>query len=330
MSTILVTGAGGYIGSVLTRLLLESGYEVRAVDRFFFGRDTLPEEASGLEVLETDIRALDTEPFEGVGAVIDLAALSNDPASELAADKTWAINHAGRVRVAQLARSAGVARYILPSSCSIYGFREGVLDEESPVNPLTTYAEANYRAEEDILPLAGDGFCVTVLRQATVYGLSHRMRYDLAINGMTRGVYREGVLPILRDGTQWRPFVHVRDTCKAMMTVLDASAELVDGERFNVGSNDQNVQVMPLAQRVAEAVGRDFEYTWYGLPDHRSYQVSFDKIAKVLGFVPDRTPEDGAREVFEALSEGRSDPDDPRTITVEWYRTLLEKDPDAL
>jgi nucleoside-diphosphate-sugar epimerase len=330
MARVLVTGAGGYIGSVLTRQLLAHGHEVTAVDRFFFGREALPDRAPGLDVVEADIRTLDPEVFDGCFAVIDLAALSNDPAGDLAADKTWTINHAGRVRIATMAKESGVERYILPSSCSIYGFQDGVLDETSPVNPLTTYSEANYRAEEDILPLADRKFCVTVIRQATVYGLSHRMRYDIAINGMTRGIFSQGVLPILRDGEQWRPFVHVTDTSRAIMALLAADPDVVNGERFNVGSNEQNLQVMPLAKRVAAAVGRPFEMEWYGSPDHRSYRVSFDKIERVLGFRPERTPEDGAREVFGALESGASDPNDPRTITVEWYRTLLERDPSLL
>jgi nucleoside-diphosphate-sugar epimerase len=330
MRRILVTGAGGYIGSVLTRLLLEEGSEIIAVDRFFFGRDKLPDEAPRLTILERDIRSLERETFDGVDAVVDLAALSNDPAGELAVDKTWSINHSGRVRVATLAKEAGVERYILPSSCSIYGFQEGILDEHSPVDPLTTYAQANYRAEQDILPLADERFCVTVIRQATVYGFSPRMRYDVAVNGMTRGAFRDGVLPILRDGKQWRPFVHVRDTSRAMMTILSAPRDVVNGELFNVGSDEQNVQVLPLAERVAESLDRDVKMDWYGSPDHRSYRVSFEKIVRVLGFRAERSLEDGTREVYAALSSGESDADDPRTITVDWYRRLLEKDPELL
>ncbi|TMJ11202.1 MAG: SDR family oxidoreductase, partial [Bacillati bacterium ANGP1] len=182
MSSLLVTGAGGYIGSVLTRMLLEHGDSVTAVDRFFFGRQTLPPDDGRLRVIEGDIRTLQQAELRGIDAVIDLAALSNDPAGELESEKTWAINHAGRVRIATLAKQAGVPRYILPSSCSVYGFQEGLLDERSPVNPLTTYAKANRQAEGDTLALADAGFCVVVLRQATVYGLSPRMRFDLAIN----------------------------------------------------------------------------------------------------------------------------------------------------
>jgi len=322
---VLVTGAGGYIGSVLVPMLLDCGHRVVAVDRFLFGREVLPQEAAGLTVVRKDVRHLEPDLLEGVDAVVDLAALSNDPAGELDPEKTWEVNHRARARLARMARESGVRRYVLPSSCSVYGFQDGLLDESSPTNPLTTYAKANLQAERDVLPLADGEFCVVVLRQATVYGYSPRMRFDLAINGMVRGFFKNGRIPILRDGTQWRPFVHVRDTCRAMLAVLEAPEDRVNGEVFNVGSDDQNVQIMPLARRVAEAMGVPFEYEWYGLPDHRSYRVSFRKIADRLGYRTTQTVEDGAREVYRALREGRVDPDDPRTITVGWYKQLMER-----
>ena len=323
MKAVLVTGAGGYIGSVLTRMLLEEGRTVIAVDRFFFGR-TLPAHER-LRVVAADVRRLDADHLEGVEAVIDLAALSNDPAGELDPELTWQVNHRARVRLARLARAAGVRRYVFPSSCSIYGFQDGLLDETSPPNPLTTYAKANLQAERDILPLTSDRFCVTVLRQATVYGLSTRMRFDLAINGMVRGLYLNGTIPVLRDGTQWRPFVHVRDTSRAMLLMLEVPAERINGQIFNVGADEQNCQILPLARGLAEALGLPFHSEWYGLPDHRSYRVSFRKIRKVLGYQPVYCPADGAREVYEALRSGQVDPHDPRTITVDWYKHLAKR-----
>lgn len=321
---ILVTGGAGYIGSVLTGLLLEAGHEVVVVDRFFFG-PTLAhlEGRGGFEKVRADIRWMDPAVFEGIDAVCDLAALSNDPAGELDPDKTMEINFAGRARVANLARENGVGRYVLASSCSIYGFQGGLLDESSAPNPLTTYARANLEAERAVAELADSSFTVTTLRQATVYGLSRRMRFDLAINGMTLGLYQNGKIPVLRDGQQWRPMVHVKDTSQAFITVLQAPPDLVQGQIFNVGSADQNYQILPLAELVANATGLPFRYEWYGEPDDRSYQVSFDKIGDVLGYKTRYGPADAAPEILQALDQGQVQADS-RTRTVEWYKLLLQ------
>lgn len=325
MKSILVTGGGGYIGSILCSLLIEKGYQVIALDRFFFGKETLSDQSGRLTIIENDIRFIKQEVFKDVDAIIDLAALSNDPAGELDPIKTWSINHLGRLRIATLAKVAGVKRYIFPSSCSIYGFQEKAVDEASPVNPLTTYAKANYQAENDIMALASDSFCVVILRQATLYGYSPRMRFDLAINGMVKGFIKNGKIPILKDGNQWRPFVHVRDTSSVMMLCLEAETKDINRQIFNVGSDEQNYQIFNLAERVAKAMEVPFSYEWYGQPDHRSYQVRFDKVRKAFGYQPQFKAEDGTREIVIAINEKRLDPDDARTITVEWYKKLLNE-----
>ena len=319
---VLVTGAGGYIGTTLVPLLLAEGHQVRAVDRFFFGRHLLAAHPD-LEVLVEDIRRLRPEHFADVDAVIDLAAISNDPSGELFQTATWQINHAARVRNARLARQAGASRYILPSSCSVYGFLppETAADEDSPTNPLTTYARANLAAEEDVLPLADESFCVTVLRQATVYGYSPRMRFDLAINGMTYGAWKTGRLPLMRDGTQWRPMVHVRDTSSAQLFMLTADPDLINGQVFNVGSAENVYQIGPLGEIVASEVPRPVEIEWYGDPDVRSYRVDFSKIER-LGWKAELTAREGVAEVVEALEDGRTERT-PETITLEWYRSLV-------
>jgi len=323
MSKVLVTGAGGYIGCVLVPMLLEKGYKVRALDRYYFGRELLAND-DNVETIYEDIRRIKPEHFADIEFVIDLAALSNDPSGELFQNSTWQINHIARVNVANLAKQYGVKRYILPSSCSIYGFQEeGVIaDETSQTNPLTTYAKANLRAENGILPLADDKFCVTVLRQATVYGYSPRMRFDLAINGMSYGAWKDGVLPLMRDGSQWRPMVHVQDTAAAMCFMLEADVKKINGEIFNVGSEENNYQLKPLAEKVAEAVPRDVTIEWYGDPDHRSYRVSFDKIES-LGYKAKRVAEDGVREICDALEKGLLDKTD-KTITLKWYQELVK------
>lgn len=320
---VVVTGGSGYIGSVLCPLLVEAGYQVRILDRFFFG-DTIPENEH-IEKIKVDSRSLTMELLEGAYAVLDLAAISNDPAGELDRVKTLDINYRARRRLQELASDAKVERYILASSCSVYGFQKGILDENSPVNPLTTYAEANIMAENSALELLAKGtdLTVTLFRQATMYGLSPRMRFDLAVNGMTLGMWEKGTIPLLRDGMQWRPMIHIRDTSKAFIAALGADKDKINGQRFNVGSNEQNYQIMQCAELVAQGLNKPFQFEWYGAPDHRSYQVNFDKIKATLGFAPDWTADKAAAEIALALENGTVRADTV-TKTVAWYSSLLE------
>lgn len=321
---VLVTGGAGYIGSVLVGALLDAGYAVRVLDRFYFGNtlDHLRHDHR-LETVRGDIRSIDPAIMNDVWAVADLAAISNDPAGELDPAKTLEINHQGRARIARIAKAAGVKRYVLASSCSVYGFQQDIITEGSQTNPLTTYAEANLLAERDTLRLADGPMTVTVLRQATVYGPSPRMRFDLAVNGMTLGLWKNGSIPILRDGNQWRPMLHVVDAARAFIAVFKADASAVDGEIFNVGSNSQNYQILDLARRVAAGIGVPFEYDWYGSPDRRSYRVNFDKFSSRLGYSVTETPESAAAAIAERLRHGTITTD-ARSRTVEWYSSLLQ------
>ena len=321
---VLVTGGAGYIGSVMSRILLEKGYNVTILDRLFFGTDSIKDIADQITLIKDDIRFFNPEILKGINAVFDLAALSNDPCGELDPEKTLEINYKGRVRVANLAKKHGIKKYVFASTCSVYGFQEGLINEESNLNPLTTYAKASIMAEKEILPLADKNFSATVLRQATVYGLSYRMRFDSAINGMVLGYYRNGKIPIMRDGKQWRPFVNVKDTSGAFIKVLETEPEVVNGQIFNVGSDEQNIQIFDLAKVVAEACDLPFIYEWYGDCDTRSYRVSFNKIKDTLSFKPQTAIKQGAKNVFDALKEGKLNPEDPRMITVKWYKHLLE------
>ncbi len=322
---VMVTGAGGYIGSCLSEVLLDAGHQVLAVDRWFFGEERVADLKlrPGYEALSADIRDLTPDHFHQVDAVCDLAALSNDPSGDLNPDWTRSINHHGRAHVARCARQAGVSRYVLASSCSVYGAAENnILDETSAPNPVTVYAAANLSAEKDVLALGGDGFTVTALRQATVFGLSRRMRFDLVINIMTLNAVEKGCIFVTGGGRQWRPIVHVRDTAKAFLAVLSASPDKVSGEIFNVGAT--NMQVVSIAYSVREQIPFPI-----GLqvvpddPDKRDYNVSFEKIRRVLGWEPHCTPADGVREIYEALQSGKVSAE-PWTQTVGWYKRLIE------
>jgi nucleoside-diphosphate-sugar epimerase len=322
---VMVTGVGGYIGSTLAELLLQQGAEVVGLDRFFFGIDKIHDLAAnpGFTPLRKDVRDVETSDFEGLDAVCDLAALSNDPSGDLDPETTVAVNHKGRERVAQKAKEAGVKRYILASSCSVYGQGKTTnLDETSEPHPITTYAKANLAAERSVLPLAGAGFTATVLRQATVYGLSRRMRFDLAINLMTLNAVEKAKIFVLGGGRQWRPIVHVRDTARAFLAVLNADPCQVSGETFNVGQ--QNTQILSLAYIVRENIPFPIELQVVpDDPDKRDYNVSFDKFAARLSYRPQQTPADGVREIYEALKHGTTSPD-PTTYTVSWYRKINE------
>jgi nucleoside-diphosphate-sugar epimerase len=321
---VLITGGAGYIGSVISRILLEKGYNLTILDRLFFGFDPIKDIADQITLIKDDIRFFNPKHMKGVDAVFDLAALSNDPSGELDPKKTLDINYKGRVRVAKLAKKYGIKKYIFASTCSVYGFQDGIIYEESDLKPLTTYANASVMAEKEILPLVNKNFSATILRQATVYGFSYRMRFDLAINGMVLGYYKSGKIPIMRDGKQWRPFVNVKDTSSAFVKVLESEPELVNGQIFNVGSDEQNIQIFSLAKMVAEGCNLPFKYEWYGDCDTRSYKVSFKKIRSTLNFKPQITIKDGAKNVFEAIKQGLLNPEDPRMITVKWYKHLLE------
>jgi nucleoside-diphosphate-sugar epimerase len=323
---VFVAGGAGYIGSILIPELLAEGYSLKCLDASYFGDKFLRGLGPhpGLEVLKGDTRSFDPSALNGASAVIDLAAISQpDPMDQLGLTIFEDINLRGALRLASLAKRYGVERYVFASTCSVYGFQGGILSERSPLNPIENYGRTKAEAERAILGLSGDGFSVTALRFATVYGLSPKMRFDLVVNGMTLSLFKAGRIRVMRDGTQWRPNVHVRDVAKAILAVLEADVERVRGEVFNVGSNDQNFQVYQLAKLIGDSVGEPYEIEWYGEPDTRSYRVDFSKIAEVLGFKARYTPAEGAREIYEGLKDGIIS-DCEEAYVIKWYKRLLE------
>jgi nucleoside-diphosphate-sugar epimerase len=325
MSKVVVTGAGGYIGTQLVRDLVKAGHEVTAVDRFFFGKEPLSEFVGNNKVTikQKDIRDLDENDFKGHDAVCDLACLSNDPAGEIDPQLTYQINRDGRIHVAKTAKLAGVAKYIISSSCSVYGKgEEPRLSETSKTNPISVYAKSTLEAEQQNLSIADNNFSVTSLRNATVFGLSTRMRFDLVVNLMTLTAFQKGRIIVMGGGLQWRPLVHLSDVAKAFITVLGTSKEKVNKEIFNVGLD--NFQIKNLAYLIREELPFPIEIELApDDSDKRDYNVIFEKAKNKIGFQAEVSIEKGISEIYHSLKKGIVDTSD-KTVTVKWYKNILD------
>jgi nucleoside-diphosphate-sugar epimerase len=325
MSKVLVTGAGGYIGTQLVRDLLKSDHKVIALDRYFFGTDPMKEFIGNenVEIVKKDIRDVSENDFVGVEAVCDLACLSNDPAGEMDPELTYKINRDGRIHVAKTAKKAGVEKYIISSTCSVYGKgEEPQLSESSSTNPLSVYAKSTLEAEQQNLSIADNSFSVTALRNATVFGLSTRMRFDLVVNLMTLTAFQKGRIIVMGGGLQWRPLVHVSDVSRAFLTVISKSKDKINKEIFNVGLD--NFQIKDLAYMVREELPLQIDIDIApDDADKRDYNVIFKKAADVLGFKAQVGVLDGIKEIYSALKFGKVDVG-PKTVTVQWYRNILD------
>jgi nucleoside-diphosphate-sugar epimerase len=312
---VLVTGAGGYLGSVLTEQLLERGYRVRALDLFLFGEHGLDRVRGhpGLEIVRGDARDLQLveKAVDGAAAAVCLASLVGEAACDRDPRGTVATNHIATLALAEACHYHGVERLLFASTDSAYGIREGIMLEESPCNPLSLYARLKLDTEQRLLALPSDRTAVCVLRQATLYGLSPRMRFDLIINILTLHAVSRGKFTIF-GGKQWRPLVHVADSAAAFVLAIEAPLDAIRGQVFNVGSNEQNVQIYQLGDLVGELIPEATRETTDVPPDLRDYHVSFDKISRVLGFRASRTIADGVVEIRRAIERGQfADPFSP-------------------
>lgn len=299
---VIVTGHKGYIGSVLVPMLVKEGFTVKGIDSDLFESCSYTDAPVQVTDVRKDIRDLDVEDFEGYDAVIHLAALSNDPLGNINPDLTYEINHRASVRIAKLAKQAGLSRFLFSSSCSTYGAAEGddMLTEEAEFNPVTPYGHSKVLVEKDVALLADDKFSPVFLRNATAYGVSPRHRFDLVLNNLTAWAYTKGLVYLKSDGTPWRPIVHIEDISRAFIAALKAPRERVHNEAFNIGVNAENYRIRELAEIVKETVpGCKVEYAEDAGPDKRNYRVNFTKVKEQLPeFQPVWTARKGAEELY--------------------------------
>lgn len=328
---ILLTGSCGYIGSVLTPMLLERGYDVVGLDTDYFNACTFSGSLADIEMLNLDVRQDLSGKLKGFDAVIHLAGLSNDPLGDYRPNITEEINYQGSVNLANAAREAGVERFLFASSCSTYGASDdNFLDETASFNPVTPYGKSKVMVEQALTKLADDSFCPTYLRASTAYGVSPRLRFDLVVNNLTAWAFTTGRVHLKSDGTPWRPIVHVEDISRAYIAALEAPAEVVHNQAFNVGSTSENYQIREIAKQV-EAIVPDCKvgFAEDAGPDKRCYRVDCNKIATTLhGFKPQWTVKRGIEQLYQAYQEAGlalEDFEGPRFMRIAHIKQLIER-----
>lgn len=299
---VLVTGHNGYIGTVLTPMLMKKGHEVVGIDTDLYERCTFCGTIPEVETIRMDVRDVQKEHLEGFDAIIHLAGLSNDPLGDYRPETTKNINEKASIRLALLAKSVGVKRFLFASSCSNYGASgANFLDETSKFNPVTPYGHSKVQVEAALSQMADDSFSPTYLRASTAYGLSPRLRFDLVTNNLTAWAFTTGRVYLKSDGTPWRPIVHTEDISRAYIAALHAPCEDIHNEAFNVGTTTENYQMREIAEMVKEVVpGCKIEFAPDAGPDKRCYRVDCNKIAvKLHDFKPQWTARRGIEQLYE-------------------------------
>lgn len=325
---VLVTGHEGYLGVVAVAALRAAGHDVHGLDSGLFRRCTLGDEPPPVPAFAVDLREVESGHLSGFDGILHLAALSNDPLGDLTPDITYDINHAASVRLAKLAKNAGVSRFLYASTCSVYGSRGGseALNEDAELAPVTPYAVSKVRVEEDLTGLADAGFTPTFMRNATAFGFSPRPRLDVVVNNLVANALLTGVVRVMSDGTPWRPLVHAQDIAAAAVALLDAPRKVISARPYNIGSDTENHRVSAIADLVAQAVpGSTVEITGESGGDPRSYRVDFSRIRReVPTFEPRWTLAEGARELAREFTARGLGPEGlaETYIRLRWLRRL--------